>query len=54
MLHKAKWTKTDWFSVGCRLKQGCSLTPILFNFYINYLVSSLSSLGVGVGINDEK
>ena len=25
---------TDWFNVGCGLKQGCSLSSILFNLYI--------------------
>ena len=28
---------TDWFSVGCSLKQGCSLSSILFNLYIDDL-----------------
>ena len=28
---------TDWFGVKCGLKQGCSLSPVLFNLYINDL-----------------
>ena len=46
--------KTEWFPVDCGLKQGCSLSPTLFNFFIDDLVSSLSELDVGININDEK
>ena len=46
--------KTEWFPVDCGLKQGCSLSPTLFIFYIDDLVSSLSELDVGININDEK
>ena len=45
---------TDWFPAGSGLKQGCSLSPVLFNFYINDLVSKLASLDVGISINGEK
>ena len=45
---------TEWFPVDCGLKQGCSLTPILFNFNINDLVASLTDLDVGISINGEK
>ena len=46
--------KTEWFPVDCGLKQGCSLSPTLFNFFIDDLVSYLSELDVGININDEK
>ena len=44
---------TDWFSVSCGLKQGCCLSPVLFNLYINDMVNSITSLGIGVNIGDE-
>ena len=39
--------KTELFPVDCGLKQGCILSPTLFNFYLDDLVSNLSELGVG-------
>ena len=45
---------TDWFPVHSGHKHGCRLLPMLFNFYINDLVSKLASLDVGISINGEK
>ena len=45
---------TEWFDVTCGLKQGCSLFSILFNLYINDLITRINSLGTGIDINGEK
>ena len=44
---------TDWFAVRCGLKQGCSLSPILFNLYINDWAKRISSLGIGIQLENE-
>ncbi|MCG8048458.1 MAG: reverse transcriptase family protein, partial [Candidatus Thiodiazotropha endolucinida] len=51
---KINGLNTDWFSVNCGLKQGCSLSPILFNFYINDLITKVSQLDVGIHIGNER
>ena len=45
---------TEWFDVTCGLKQGCSLSSILFNLYINDLITRINSLGTGIDINGGK
>ena len=45
---------TDFFEVNLGLKQGCLLSPLLFNFYINDLVDNLKFLDLGVNIDGEK
>ena len=30
--------KTDWFQIGKRVRQGCMLSPCLFNFYTEYIM----------------
>ena len=45
---------TDWFNVQCGLKQGCLLSPLLFNLYINGLATSNDSLDIGIDIDGEK
>ena len=29
---------TDWFQIGTGVRQGCTLSPCLFNFYAEYIM----------------
>ena len=33
---------TDWFQIGKGVRQGCILSPCLFNFYAEYIMRSTS------------
>ena len=30
--------KMDWFQIGTGVRQGCILSPCLFNFYAEYIL----------------
>ena len=42
----------DWFGVKSGLKQCCSLSPVLFNLYINDLALKINALGKGIKLDD--
>ena len=43
---------TDWFQVGKGVRQGCILSPCLFNFYAEYIMrnSGLDEAKAGIKI----
>ena len=36
---------TDWFQIGKGVRQGCILSPCLFNFYAEYIMRNRLQLG---------
>ena len=45
---------TDWFNVDSGLKQGCILSSIMFNIYVNSLIDDINALNIGIDIDNEK
>ena len=45
---------TEFVSIKCGVKQGCILSSMLFNVYINDLACKINSLGLGVDIGFDK
>ena len=41
---------TDWFDVAVGLRQGCSISPTLFNCFIDDLITSAKTLNIGIDI----
>ena len=41
---------TDWFQIGKRVRQGCILSPCLFNFYAEYIMRNAGLLPAQAGI----
>ena len=43
---------TDWFQIGKGVRQGCILSPCLFNLYANYIMQNagLEELQAGIKI----
>ena len=39
---------TDWFNVDSGLKQGCILSSIMFNIYLNSLIDDINALNIGI------
>ena len=45
---------TEWFDVICGLKQGCIISPLLFNLFVNDFAMQINSLGKGINCGDEQ
>ena len=45
---------SDWFPVEAGVKQGCIISPLLFNLYINDLHKAIADTGKGIMIDDMK
>ena len=41
---------TDWFQIGQGVRQGCILSPCLFNFYAEYIMRNAGLEEAQVGI----
>ena len=41
---------TDWFQIGKGVRQGCILSPYLFNFYAEYITRNAGLEGAQAGI----
>ena len=47
---------TDWFQIGKEVRQGCTLSPCLFNLYAEYIMrnAGLDEAQAGIKIAGEK
>ena len=43
---------TDWFQIGKGVRQGCTLSPCLFNFYAEYIMRNVGLEEAQTGVNE--
>ena len=39
---------TDWFQIGKGVRQGCILSPCLFNLYAEYIMRNAAQVGIKI------
>ena len=44
---------TEWFDVSVGLQQGCLISPLLFNLYVDDLVAEIKNLSCEVPVDNE-
>ena len=44
---------TDWFQIGKGVRQGCILSPCLFNYYAEYIMRNAGLEGAQAGITSD-
>ena len=45
---------TDWFQIGKEVRQGCILSPYLFNFYAEYIMQNARLDEAKAGIKTDR
>ena len=43
---------SEWFKVGVGVRQGCRLSPVLFNLFLEFVMRGLRQLDSGVQMGD--
>ena len=54
--HRTGHGSTDWFQIGTEVRQGCILSPCLFNLYAEYIIwdAGMDEAQAGIEIAREK
>ena len=45
---------TEWFSVLVGVKQGCRLSPTLFNIFLEFVINEIESISNNFDMKDEE